>query len=88
MAAKILLSLPQDFLTDIDRIAAEEHRTRSELIREALRSYLETRLVRKMRLKQVAEGRAPYGDFASEFAAWDMASDEALANFEKDLDKP
>lgn len=88
MATKILVSIPQDFLTEIDHIASEEHRTRSELIREALRSYLETRLIRKMRLKQIADGRAPYGDFAAEFTAWDMASDEALVNFEEGLEKP
>ena len=28
------------------------------------------------------------GDFAAEFNAWDIASDEALENFEKGLDKP
>ena len=88
MAIKILISLPQEFLEDIDRVAKEEHRSRSELIREALRSYLETRQVRKLRLKQISEGRALYGDFATEFNAWDIASDEALENFEKGLDKP
>ena len=86
MAIKVLVSLPQEFLETIDRIAADEHRSRSELIREALRAYLETRQIRKMRLKQVMEGRAPYGDFAAEFNAWDIASDEALENFEKGLD--
>ena len=88
MAIKILISLPQEFLEDIDRVAKEEHRSRSELIREALRSYLETRQVRKLRLKQISEGRALYGDFSAEFNAWDIASDEALENFEKGLDKP
>jgi CopG family transcriptional regulator/antitoxin EndoAI len=87
MATKILVSFPQEFLDAIDRVAAEEHRTRSELVREALRAYLETRLVRKMRLKQIADGRVPYGDFAADFTAWDAASDEALINFEKGLDK-
>jgi len=88
MAIKILISLPQEFLEDIDRVAMEEHRSRSELVREALRSYLEARQVRKSRLKQISEGRALYGDFAAEFNAWDIASDEALENFEKGLDKP
>lgn len=88
MAIKILISLPQEFLEDIDRIAREEHRSRSELVREALRSYMEARQVRKSRLKQISEGRALYGDFAAEFNAWDIASDEVLENFEKGLDKP
>ncbi|MCX6039243.1 MAG: ribbon-helix-helix domain-containing protein [Chloroflexi bacterium] len=88
MANKILVSLPEKFLEDVDLVAAQEHRSRSELIREALRAYMETRQVRQLRLKQVTEGRALYGDFASEFNAWDIASDEALTNFEKGLDKP
>lgn len=43
MTNKILVSFPEKFLENVDRVAAEEHRSRSELIREALRSYLETR---------------------------------------------
>jgi CopG family transcriptional regulator/antitoxin EndoAI len=85
MAIKVLISLPEKFLENIDLVAEEEHRSRSELIREALRAYLETRQVRKLRLQQVAERSALYGDFAAEFKAWDAASDEALTNFEKGL---
>ena len=48
MANKILVSLPEKFLEDVDRVAAEERRSRSELIREALRAYLEARLRRKV----------------------------------------
>lgn len=48
MANKVLVSLPQKFLEDVDRVAAEEHRSRSELIREALRAYLETRQGKKV----------------------------------------
>jgi len=47
MANKILVSLPEKFLEDVDRVAAEEHRSRSELIREALRAYLEIRKSKK-----------------------------------------
>ena len=38
--AKVLLSLPDKFLSQIDEVALNEQRTRSELIREALRSYM------------------------------------------------
>ena len=48
MANKILVSLPEKFLEDVDSLAAEEHRSRSELIREALRAYLETRKGKKV----------------------------------------
>lgn len=38
--AKILVSVPDKFLEKIDEVAQNEQRTRSELIREALRSYM------------------------------------------------
>lgn len=39
-AAKVLISLPERFLQEIDRMAEQEQRSRSELIREALRRYI------------------------------------------------
>ena len=38
--ARVLISMPEDFLNRIDQVADGENRTRSELIREALRSYM------------------------------------------------
>lgn len=38
--ARILVSMPDTFLDKIDAVATDEQRTRSELIREALRSYI------------------------------------------------
>ena len=38
--AKVLLSIPDKFLNQIDELAENEQRTRSELIREALRTYM------------------------------------------------
>ena len=38
--ARILVSMPDDFLKSIDKIALTEQRTRSELVREALRNYM------------------------------------------------
>ena len=55
MANKILVSVPEKFLEDVDRVAAVEHRSRSELIREALRAYMETR-----KGKKVGEQSAAY----------------------------
>jgi predicted transcriptional regulator len=37
--AKVMISVPDEFLVEIDEFARTEHRTRSELIREALRQY-------------------------------------------------
>ena len=38
--ARILISMPVDFLNRVDNIAGLEQRTRSELVREALRTYI------------------------------------------------
>jgi Arc/MetJ-type ribon-helix-helix transcriptional regulator len=38
--ARVLISMPEDFLNRIDQVADGENRSRSELIREALRSYM------------------------------------------------
>ena len=39
-STRVLISLPEKFLDEIDLIADEEQRSRSELIREALRLYI------------------------------------------------
>ncbi len=38
--AKILVTMPDAFLNQVDGLANNEQRTRSELIREALRTYM------------------------------------------------
>jgi metal-responsive CopG/Arc/MetJ family transcriptional regulator len=43
MAVKVLVSFPEEFLDQVDRIAREEHRSRSELLREEMRLYIEMR---------------------------------------------
>jgi metal-responsive CopG/Arc/MetJ family transcriptional regulator len=40
MPKKVLVAMPPKMLEQIDYIALAEHRTRSDLIREALRRYL------------------------------------------------
>ncbi|MEB3288052.1 MAG: ribbon-helix-helix domain-containing protein [Vampirovibrionales bacterium] len=37
--AKVLISMREDFLQMVDELAQQEHRSRSELIRQALRDY-------------------------------------------------
>jgi len=41
MPNNVLVELPEGLLEQIDFVAAVEHRTRSDLIREALRRYIE-----------------------------------------------
>lgn len=43
MVTKVMVSFPREFLAEVDRIAREEHRSRSELLREAMRFYIEMR---------------------------------------------
>lgn len=38
--ARVLISMPEEFLNMIDSVADGENRSRSELIREALRTYI------------------------------------------------
>ncbi len=38
--AKILVTMPDEFLNKVDGLALTEQRSRSELIREALRTYM------------------------------------------------
>lgn len=45
--ARVLISMPESFLGKIDEVADLESRSRSELIREALRSYITKSQVRK-----------------------------------------
>jgi metal-responsive CopG/Arc/MetJ family transcriptional regulator len=41
MPKKIVLAFPPGLLEEVDFVARAEHRTRSDLIREALRRYIE-----------------------------------------------
>ena len=44
--ARVLISMPEKFLDEIDNVADTENRSRSELIREALRTYSHRNRVR------------------------------------------
>ncbi len=45
--ARVLISMPEEFLNKIDGVAENENRTRSELIREALRTYIHKQKIRE-----------------------------------------
>ncbi len=45
--ARVLISMPEEFLNKIDEVADNEQRSRSELIREALRTYIHRSRVRE-----------------------------------------
>lgn len=50
--ARILISMPEKFLQEIDGVAENESRSRSELIREALRSYIQKSRIRENAVAQ------------------------------------
>ncbi len=50
--ARILISMPEKFLAEIDGVAENESRSRSELIREALRTYIQKNRVRENAIAQ------------------------------------
>ena len=41
--AKIMISIPEEMVADLNQAAKEEHRSRSEFVREAVRLYLQVR---------------------------------------------
>ena len=43
MTVRVMLSLPKSFLDAVDEAARQEFRSRSEVMREALRRYLDAR---------------------------------------------
>ena len=43
MAVKVMVSFPPEFLAEVDEVARQEHRSRSELLREAMRLYIDIR---------------------------------------------
>lgn len=47
--AKILVTMPDEFLNRVDGFASNEQRTRSELIREALRTYMRRTSVQQIK---------------------------------------
>ena len=53
--AKILVTMPDEYLNRVDGLASNEQRTRSELIREALRTYMRKTTTHQM---QKAEDNA------------------------------
>jgi metal-responsive CopG/Arc/MetJ family transcriptional regulator len=66
MTTKVMVSFPDEFLAEVDRVATEEHRSRSELLREAMRLYI-----------RVRQGVVPPGDHPCVRAA--VALQDALA---------
>ena len=53
--ARVLISMPEAFLEQIDEIASKEDRSRSELIREAMRRYMKSNTTNPIKAQQNAK---------------------------------
>jgi len=51
------VSMPEEFFKQVEKLAKEENRTRSELYREALRQYVETRRWQKLQRETAERAR-------------------------------
>jgi len=51
--AKIMVSIPEEMVADLDQAAKQEHRSRSEFVREAVRLYI------RVSKSQSIPGQAP-----------------------------
>lgn len=71
------VSLPPDFAAEVDRVAGEENRSRSELVREAFRQYID----RQKRWERIFR----FGEEAARKA--DVKSDEDVARIVKERRK-
>jgi predicted transcriptional regulator len=67
----LTISLPPEMLKELERVRKREHRTRSELMREALRTYFSKRIPEEApttaELRAIRRGRAAIarGDFVT-----------------------
>jgi CopG family transcriptional regulator/antitoxin EndoAI len=80
---KILISLPDSLLQEVDEIVTMEKRNRSEFIRESMRLYLRER--RKIKLREeLKQGYQLMGGLNRELAEKGLAADgQALALYER-----
>lgn len=53
--ARVLVSMKDDFLKRVDEVADNEQRSRSELIREALRDYIRRNGTRGLEMLRAAD---------------------------------
>lgn len=81
MAVKVInISLPAELLAEIDQLARQEKRTRSELFREAARRYLE---VKSQVLSWTASDRRSWAALSESALRriWDNDKDAAYDNW-------
>jgi metal-responsive CopG/Arc/MetJ family transcriptional regulator len=58
MRRTVTISLPEALTVQLDEVATEEQTSRSEVVREALRRYLDQQEFRRIRRQMLAEAEA------------------------------
>lgn len=58
---KVIVSIPQDLLQEMDRLSAVECRNRSQIIRDAIRAYLDGRRILALK-ERMQKGYEEMGD--------------------------
>ena len=71
---KILISLPDALLTDVDNLATSRKINRSELVREAMRTYIDKQKRASLE-KSLKEGSIAMGDINIEIAELSLEAD-------------
>ncbi|MDK2930389.1 MAG: CopG family transcriptional regulator / antitoxin EndoAI [Bacillota bacterium] len=82
---RIMITLPDSLLQEVDGVAKQENRNRSEFIREAMRRYIEEK--RRLELRErLKEGYRKMAGLNLELAGEAVAAEnEALALYEEVL---
>lgn len=82
---KILVSMPDSLLEDVDSLASSDGVSRSEMIREAMREYIRGRKKREIR-EQLKKGYEEMAAYNAEWAEACLAADnETLQLYEEKI---
>ena len=82
---KVLISVPDALLSEVDSLADIENRNRSELVREAMKMYLDVRKAQRQE-EQMAKGYQEMADINLRIARMCFdAEEEAFSAYEEKL---
>lgn len=74
MDARVNITMPEEFLKEVDRLAKEEHLTRSALIRESVEAYIVKKneeLAEKERRERMQKAAKLQDALAKKTGKWD-----------------
>ena len=82
---KVLISIPDALLSEVDSQASSENRNRSELVREAMKMYLQVRKIQRTE-GQMEKGYQEMADINLRIARMCFdAEEEAISAYEEKL---